>query len=86
MAQIIPDPLSKVNAVKENVNYSDQIEFLQIFCYSELLIWMLPAPNVTDHSYLNSVHLKIFTVLSLPMYCRLENFFYAAKNCQICNT
>ena len=31
MAQIIPDPLSKANAVKENVNYSDQPEFLQIF-------------------------------------------------------
>ena len=33
----------------------DQLEFLPIFPYSELLIWMLPAPNVTYHSYFDSV-------------------------------
>ena len=42
----------------------DQLEFLPIFPYSELLIWMLPAPNVTDHSYFDSVYLKVFTALS----------------------
>ena len=42
----------------------DQLEFLPIVPYSELLILMLPAPNVTDHSYFDSVHLKIFTALS----------------------
>ena len=31
---------------------------------AELLIWMLLAPNVTDHSYFDSVYLKIFTALS----------------------
>ena len=70
----------------------DLLEFLPIFPYSELLIWMLPAPNVTDHSYFDSVCLKIFTALSfmankdfclLPMYCRLEDFFML-KNPQIC--
>ena len=40
----------------------DQLEFLPIFPYSELLIWMLSAP--TDHSYFDSVNLKIFTALS----------------------
>ena len=54
--------LSRANAVK--VIYSDQLEFLPIFPYSELLIWVLPAPNVTDHSYYDSVYLKIFTALS----------------------
>ena len=57
--------LSKANAVKEKVIHSDQLEFLPTyFPYSELLIWMLPAPNVTDHSYFDSVYLKIFIVLS----------------------
>ena len=36
------ETLSKANAVKEKV---------PIFPYSELLIWMLPAPNVSDHSF-----------------------------------
>ena len=52
------------NAVNEKVIYLDQLEFLPIFPYSELLIWMLPAPNLTDHSYFDSVYLKIFTALS----------------------
>ena len=56
--------LSKANAVKEKVIHLDQLEFLPIFPYSELFIWMLPAPNVTDHSYSDSVCLKIFTALS----------------------
>ena len=56
--------LSKANAVNEKVIYLDQLEFLPIFPYSELLIWMLPAPNLTDHSYFDSVYLKIFTALS----------------------
>ena len=51
--------LSKANAVKEKVIHLDQLEFLPIFPYSELLIWMLLAPNVTDHSYFDSVCLKI---------------------------
>ena len=42
----------------------DQLEFLPIFPYSEVLIWMLPAPNVTDHSYFDGVYLKIFTAFS----------------------
>ena len=48
----------------KKVIYLDQLEFLPIFPYSELLIWMLPAPNLTDHSYFDSVYLKIFTALS----------------------
>ena len=56
--------LFKANAVKEKVIHLDQLEFLPIFPYSELLIWMLPAPNVTDYSYFASVQLKIFTALS----------------------
>ena len=56
--------LSKANAVKEKVIHLDQLELLPIFPYSELLIWMLPAPNVTDHSYVDSIYLKIFTALS----------------------
>ena len=56
--------LSKANAVKEKVIHLDQLEFLPIFPYSELLIWMLPAWNVTDHSYFDSVCLKIFTAFS----------------------
>ena len=55
--------LSKANAVKEKVIHLDQLEFLPIFPYSELLIWILPAPNVTDHSYFDSVYFKIYTVL-----------------------
>ena len=35
--------LSKANAVKEKVIHLDQLIFLPIFPYSELLIWMLPA-------------------------------------------
>ena len=56
--------LSRANTVKKKVIYSDQPEFLPIFPYSELLIWMLPASNVTDHSYYDSVYLKIFAALS----------------------
>ena len=58
------EKLSKANAVNEKVIYLDQLEFLPIFHFSELLIWMLPAPNLTDHSYFDSVYLKIFTALS----------------------
>ena len=39
--------LSKANAVTEKVIHLDQLEFLPIFPYSELLIWILPVPNVT---------------------------------------
>ena len=56
--------LSKKNAVKEKVINLDQFEFLPIFPYSELLIWMLPAANMTAHSYFDSVSLKVFTALS----------------------
>ena len=56
--------LSRANAVMKKVIHSDRLEFLPIFLYSELLIWMLPAPNVTDHSYYDSFYLKIFTALS----------------------
>ena len=66
--------LSKANAVKEKVIHLDQLEFLPIFPYSELLIWMLPAPNVTDHSYFDSVYLKIFTALSFLANLRLLSF------------
>ena len=55
--------LSKANTVKSKVIHLDQLEFLPIFLYSELLIWMLTAPNVTDHSYFHSVCLKTFTAL-----------------------
>ena len=58
------EKLSKANAVNKKLIYLDQLEFLPIFPYSELLIWMLPAPNLTDHSYFDSVYLKIFTALS----------------------
>ena len=66
--------LSKANAVKEKVIHLDRLELLLIFPYSELLIWMLPAPNVTDHSYFDSVYLKIFTVLSFLANYRLLSF------------
>ena len=56
--------LSRANSIKEKVIHSDQLEFLPNFRYSELLIWLLLAPNVTDHSYYDSVYLKIFTALS----------------------
>ena len=59
------ETVSKANPVKKKVIHLDQLEFLPIFRYSELLIWMMPAPNVTDHSYFDSVYLKIFTTLSL---------------------
>ena len=55
--------LAKAN-IKEKVIRSDQLELLPIFPYSECLISMLPAPNVTDHSYFDSVYLKILTALS----------------------
>ena len=54
--------LSKANAVKEKVIHLDQLEFLPIFPYSELLIWMLH--QLTEHSYFDSVYFKIFTALS----------------------
>ena len=38
--------LSKANAVKEKVIHLDQLEFLPIFPYSELIIWMLPADRL----------------------------------------
>ena len=58
--------ISKANAIKEKVIHLDldQLEFFPIFPYSELLFWMLPVPNVTDHSYFDRVYLKIFTALS----------------------
>ena len=54
--------LSKANAVKEKVIHSDQLEFLPLL---RTFNSMLPAPNVTDHSYYDSVYLKISTALSL---------------------
>ena len=51
--------LSKANAVKEQVIHLDQLEFLPIFPYSELLIWMLPATNVTDHFYFDHRRRKV---------------------------
>ena len=91
--------LSQANAFKEKVIHLDQLEFLPIFPYSELLIWMLPAPNVTDHSYFNSVYLKIFTALSFLGNKRLVFYhcivdlriiiiflFLMLKNPHICNT
>ena len=56
--------LSKANDVKEKVIHLDQLEFLPIFPYSELLIWMLPVPNVTDRFYFDRVFWNIFTALS----------------------
>ena len=56
---------------------------------------MLPVPNATNHSYFDSlfenIHSCLFsgklkTFCLLPMYCRLEDFFYVKKNPQICNT
>ena len=72
----------------------DQLEFFPIFPYSGLLFWMLPVPNVTDHSYFDRVYLKVFTAKDLcllPMYCRLEDLFFffffdVKKNPQVCNT
>ena len=71
----------------------DQLEFLPIFPYSELLIWMLPAPNVTDHSYFDSVYLKIFTApgklktfVFYQCIVDLRIFFLMLKTSQICNT
>ena len=52
----------------------DQLEFLPLFLYSELLIWMLPAPNVTDHFYFDRVYLKIFTALSF--FCKIKTFVF----------
>ena len=78
--------LSKANAVKLKVIHLDQLEFLSIFPYSELLIWMLH--QLTDHSYFKSVYLKIFKLFLfwqtkdfclLPMYCRLKDFFMLKK-------
>ena len=43
--------LSKPNAVRQKVIHLDQLESLPIFPSSDLLIWMLPAPNVTDHLF-----------------------------------
>ena len=57
-----------LSRVKEKVIHLDQLEFLPIFSYSELLIWMLLAPNVTG------VYLKIFTALSFPANFRLLSF------------
>ena len=39
--------LSKANAVKKKVIHLDQLEFLPIFPYSELLIWILPVPRLS---------------------------------------
>ena len=78
--------LSKANAVEETVIHLDQLEFIPIFPYSELSIWMLH--QLTDYFYFDSVYLKIFTALSfwqtrdfclLPMYCRLEGVFFMLK-------
>ena len=67
--------ISRVNAVKEKMIHSDQPEFFyQSSPYSELLIWMLLAPNVADHSYYDSVYLKIFTALSFLANLRLLSF------------
>ena len=48
---------------KQKVIHLDHVEFLPIFLYSELVIWMLLASNVTDHSYFDGVCFKIFTDL-----------------------
>ena len=66
--------LSKANTDKKKVMHLDQLEFLPIFLYSEVLIWMQPAPNVTDQSYFNSVCLKIFTALFL--LAKLKTFVF----------
>ena len=66
--------LSKANAVKEKVIHLDQLEFLPIFPYSELLIWTLLAPNVIHHSYFDGIYLKIFTDLSCLANLRLLSF------------
>ena len=55
--------------------HSDLPEFFyQSSPYSELLIWMLLAPNVADQSYYDSVYLKIFTALSFLANLRLLSF------------
>ena len=46
---------SRQTLSRKKVIHLDQLEFLPIFLYSALLIWMMPAPNVTDHSYFDSV-------------------------------
>ena len=48
----------------------NQLEFLPIFPYSQLLIWLLP----TDHSYFDSVYLKIFTAFSF--FGKLKTFVF----------
>ena len=48
--------------------HSDLLEVLPVFPYSELLIWMLPAPNVTDHSYFDSAYLQIFKYSKMGPY------------------
>ena len=69
--------ISRVHAVKEKMIHSDQPEFFyQYPPYSELLIWMLLAPNVAAHSYYDSVHLKISTALSFLANLRLLSFAY----------
>ena len=74
--------LSKANVVKEDVIHLDQLEFLPI--YSELLTWMLPAPNVTDHSHFDkclfeNIHSSFFSrkqkTSLLPLYCRSEDYY-----------
>ena len=53
----------------------DQLEFLPIFPYSELLIWMLH--QLTDHSYFDSVYLKIFTALFFFFFGKIKtSVFY----------
>ena len=67
--------ISRVNAAKEKMIHSEQPEFFyQSSPYSELLIWMLLAPNVVAHSYYDSVYLKIFTALSFLANLRHLSF------------
>ena len=61
----------------------DQLEFLPIFPYTELLIWMLH--QLTDHSYFDSVYLKIFKALSFfgklkaSVFYQCSVFFFYVK-------
>ena len=73
--------LSKANAVKK------KLEFLPIFPYSELLIWMQAAPNVTDRIILilivlfENIHSSFFSgkLKTFDFYLcivDLRNFFW----------
>ena len=64
--------LSKANALKEKVIHLDQLEFLPIFPYSELLIWMLH--HLTDHSYFDNC---LFENIHSSFFCgKLKTFVF----------